>query len=154
MVDLAIGAAISSLKAAGEIAGSFLKLRDLATVQAKVIELQSTILAAQQSALAAQSDQFALLEEKRGLESKIADLEAWDREKQRYALTPLSRGRFAYALKDEARDGEPPHMLCPNCYQHRTKAILQEHWVDGQTIQHCPNCNTEIGATWSGFDES
>jgi hypothetical protein len=36
MVDLAIGAAIAGLKTAGELAGSFVKLRDEAMIQAKV----------------------------------------------------------------------------------------------------------------------
>jgi len=145
MVDLAIGAAIASLKAAGDMAGGFLKLRDIAQVQGKVIELQSVILSAQQGALASQGEQLALLDEKRGLEKKIADLEAWDRQKERYQLSEVGRGTLAYTLKPEAQPSEPPHMACANCFDHGRRSILQRQRtnVTGHTYG-CPACGAEI----------
>lgn len=146
MVELAIGTAIASLKAAGDLAGGFLKLRDMAQVQGRVIELQSLILAAQQSALAAQGEQFALLEEKRALEKHVADLEAWEREKERYQLQEVGRGSFAYTLRPEARGSEPPHMLCPNCYQQGRKSLLQatDVLMQRQRVHRCPACAAEV----------
>jgi hypothetical protein len=116
MPALAIGAAISGLKTAGEMAGSFVKLRDEAMIQAKVIELQTVILSAQGSALAAQGEQFSLLDTKRELEAKIAELEAWDRQKERYELSEVGPGALAYTLKRDARPPEPAHMACANCF--------------------------------------
>lgn len=145
MVDLAIGAAIASLKAAGDMAGGFLKLRDIAQVQGKVIELQSVILTAQQGALASQSEQLSLLDEKRGLEKKIADLEAWDRQKERYELSEVGRGALAYTLKVDAKPPEPQHMACANCFDHGRRSILQRH--RSNTVEHsfkCPSCAAEI----------
>lgn len=146
MVDLAIGTAIASLKAAGDIAGGFLKLRDLAQVQGKVIELQSVILAAQQSALAAQGEQFTLLEEKRSLETQIAELEAWEREKDRYQLEEVGFSSFAYTLKREAQGTEPLHMICPSCYQNGRKSVLQatDALMRRQRVHRCPACGTEV----------
>ncbi len=113
-----IAGGIASLKAAKDIAESLIGLRDTAKFQAAVVELQSKILSAQ-------SDQFALLERVRELEKKMAELEAWEAEKQRYALTDYGAGTFAYALKEEARKGEPPHRICAACYQNGHKSILQ-----------------------------
>lgn len=145
MVDLAIGAAIASLKAAGDMAGAFLKLRDIAQVQGKVIELQSVILSAQQGAMASQGEQLALLEDKRGLEQKIADLEAWDRQKERYQLSEVGRGALAYTLKPDADPPEPDHMACANCFDHGRRSILQRS--RSGTVEHtfkCPSCAAEI----------
>lgn len=145
-MDGTIGAAIASLKTAGEIAHSFLKARDIATIQGKVIELQSVILSAQSSALSAQSEQSALLDAKRELEQKIADLEAWEREKTRYLLEEVVSGAFAYALKPDAAGAEPPHKICANCYQHRKKSILMEFQIpQGKaTGLRCHPCGAEI----------
>jgi hypothetical protein len=76
-------------------------------------------------------------------------LEAWDAEKQRYALTELSRGAFAYLVKPEARGTEPLHCLCAACYQNGKKAILQ-FLIDQFGTAHftCPACRTEFQA-WS-----
>jgi hypothetical protein len=143
---LTISGAIASLKTAGEIAGAFVGLRDQAIIQTKVIELQTVILAAQQSALSAQGEQFALLEEKRDLEAQIAHLEAWGREKERYQLQEIGRGSFAYVLKPDAHGSEPAHMICPNCYQHGRKSLLQatDALALRQRVHRCPACRTEV----------
>jgi uncharacterized membrane protein len=56
-----LSAAVSSLKAAGDIAKAMLTLRDATQLQGKVIELNATILAAQNCALVAQSAQSEML---------------------------------------------------------------------------------------------
>ncbi len=113
----AIGGAVAALKTAGEMAGSFVELRDTALIQGKVIELQSVILSAQGSALAAQSEQLTLLEQKRQLEAQIARLEAWDTEKRRYSLQEIAPGSVAYILKPDAQGTELAHPVCCNCFE-------------------------------------
>jgi hypothetical protein len=157
MVDLAIGAAISGLKTAGEIAGSFIKMRDEAMIQAKVIELQSVILAAQSSALAAQGEQFALLEEKRRFEQKIVEFEDWAAEKQRYELKAIGSGAFAYAIKPGMENGEPSHWLCAVCFNKRHRSFLQSHGnVHPKTGRRtdtaqwtCSTCRAEITVSYT-----
>lgn len=146
MVDLAIGAAISGLKTAAEIAGGFVKLRDEAMIQAKVIELQSVILTAQGNALTAQGEQFSLLDAKRELEAKIAELEAWEREKKRYELKDVGNGCFAYVLKLDAAGTEPPHSICANCYQQGRKSILHRFHISiGHAVAlQCHACGSEM----------
>ena len=61
-----------------------------------------------------------------GFLKAIAGFETWDAEKQRYELKPIgTQGVFAYSLKPEHENGEPPHWICPDCYQDRKKSILQ-----------------------------
>jgi hypothetical protein len=142
MVDMAsISAAVSSLKTAADIAKAILDLKTSAEIQGRVIELQTLIVTAQASAISAQSDQFTLLQRVNELEAKLARLEAWEAEKSRYQLTDYGGGTFAYALKIEARAGEPDHRICAHCYQHGKKSILQfEGTSEGQDYYNCPNC--------------
>jgi hypothetical protein len=112
---------IAALKSALDIAKAIKGMSDAAAINAAVIELQGQILAAQ-------ADQFALLEEKRAIEAKLAQLETWEAEKQRYELKDL-RGDgsvFAYALKEAMVGGEPPHSICPDCYLRGVKSILNQ----------------------------
>lgn len=143
---LTISGAIASLKTAGEIAGAFVGLRDQAMIQTKVIELQSVILAAQSSAMSAQSEQFTLLETKRRLEAKIAELETWEAEKQRYELKQIGRASICYVLKPEVAGSEPPHMICTNCYQHGRKSILLStgELVKMERESVCPACHARV----------
>ena len=122
---IAISSAATGLQAAGQIIKSLVSLKISSEVQTKVIELQAVIMAAQGDALAAQSDQFALLERVRKLEAEVAEAKAWEAEKQRYQLQEFPAGALAYVLKPEAANGEPPHRICPNCYQEGHKSILQ-----------------------------
>ena len=140
-----IAAAIGGLKNAAEIAKGFLDLKEIASVQGKVIELQGVILAAQSSALAAQSDQLSLLEEIRGLKTKMAQLEAWGAQKKRYALKDFGGGTFAYSLKTDEANGEPPHSICPACYENGHRSVLQGHGRNAfkQEMMECPSCKAK-----------
>lgn len=70
----------------------------------------------QESILSAQAAQATLIEMVRELETKMARMEAWDADKQRYELKDLRRGFFVYIPKEGMENGEPPHAICTNCY--------------------------------------
>jgi len=118
-------------------------LNDVAVRNAAIVELQEKILAAQ-------AQQTALVERISNLEKQVAQFEAWDAEKQRYKLTDYGGGTFAYELKPEAAEGEPPHRLCAACYQRRHKSILQFDFrtANGQDRYDCTECKSkfELGA--------
>lgn len=138
-------AAITSLRAAADIAKAMIGLRDAALIQSKVIELQGEILSAQSSAFAAQETQSALLERVRNLEKEVADLEAWETEREKYELKEIIAGVFAFGLKENAGTSEPQHFLCSNCYQDRRKSILQaQKGRDLEPQLHCPKCQMTI----------
>ena len=134
------------LKTAGETAQKLISLRDTAKFGDAIIELQAQIMAAQHGALAAQAREAAMAEEIRGLKTRMAELEAWDAEKQRYELTDFGSGTFAYALKPSMCGAEPPHRICEACYQKGHKSILQFQFkvATGQDKYACPACKTEF----------
>ena len=58
---------------------------------------------------------------------------------------PVSKDKLAYRIKEAHRGLEPPHYLCPACYQKREKAILQPHeWSMGNPTLECPVCELKI----------
>ena len=152
---LAIGGLVQSFKTLTDIGKALLGLRDAALIREKVIELNREILSAQASALATQTDQFTLLEQKRTLEKEVADLKAWDAEKQKYELVNVrpqnapGGNAFAYALKKEASSTEPPHFICEHCYQDGRKSTLQEEvrYPGATNVLFCPRCGLELSRT-------
>lgn len=117
---------------------------DSSLIQSKVIELNDLILSAQSSAIDAKLQQTTLLEQISALEAKIASFEKWDAEKQRYKLTQAAPGIVAHVLKRSEAQGEPGHALCPNCYEKRTKSILQHNgeMILVKIAHVCPACRT------------
>ena len=149
MVDMAALAGLaSSLKSIGEITKAMVGIRDGAMLQAKAIELNGIILAAQQSALEANIAQAELAQRVRDLEAQIAKMESWNAEKERYALTEIGAGGFAYLVKPSVQGREPPHCICSDCYQRGQKSILQlTRNTFGAVTLKCPRCKTEVNAS-------
>lgn len=157
MIDVAdFGAMVTSLRAVADLAKLVVDAHDAGVRREKSIELQRQIVTALESAVAAQVAQSALLKRVNELEKTVADLEAWDAEKQKYELVKLKQyvstehaGAFAYALKEGVSPSEPKHFICPNCYEQRHKSILQPVMLDLGKVQilFCPRCRTEINLT-------
>ena len=105
---------LSALKTAFDIAKGLKDIDDATRRNAAVIELQEKILSAQ-------SEQSALIERIRALEAKMATVETWNTEKQRYQLKRLPPGIFVYELKFEMAAGEPAHSLCEKCRAMRSR---------------------------------
>lgn len=146
MVDMsAIGAVATSLNTAVNIAKAMMDVRDATIIQGKVFELQRAIIDAQQSVFAANQERSTLVERVGELERLVAEMKAWEAEKQRYILQKLPPGVFVYALKLDMANGEPPHYLCQTCYQRGKKSILQskgDHW--GVEPLMCNECGAEV----------
>ena len=130
MPDAADFAALfTSLKAVTDLTKFFIDAHDAGVVRTKAIELQREIIATQQGAIAANLAHTATLHRIGELEKEVADLKAWDAEKEKYQLVPVklvSPGQhapLAYAPKEQT--AEPLHLLCPTCFEDRIKSILQ-----------------------------
>ena len=121
-----IAPAISGLKSAAEIARAMKGLHDLADVQTKVIDLQSAILEAQSNALTAQSEQFTMIQRINDLEKELAQAKAWKEEKERYQLITPWNGCHVYALKESSKGTDPPHWVCPHCFDDAKKSMLHD----------------------------
>jgi hypothetical protein len=128
-------AGLSAIKTAFDLARGLKDIDDPARRNAAVMDLQEKILSAQ----AAQS---GLVERVRELESQVKAFEDWDAEKKRYQMRDVGGGTFVYDLKPDMAQGEPPHRLCPACYQNRKKGILQSRGRNAfqQEMVVCSEC--------------
>ena len=142
----AIAAALSSLKAAKDIAEAMIGLRDAAAFQGKLLEFQSKLIDANNAAFAAQDERSTMLERIRELEKEVAELKAWETEKQRYELKDVGHGVFAYMNKPAVRGEEPPHWLCPTCFENGKKSHLQfsTQISGGGSVYRCAGCGTAV----------
>ena len=147
MVDMsAIASALASLKAAKDIAEAMVGLRDAAAFQGKLIEFQSKIIDANNAAFTAQEERSALLERIRELEAQVAKFKAWEAEKEKYELTEVRPGAFAYSLKEEAAIAGPMHQLCASCFERGHRSILQKETRQPgmSTVLACHECGSDI----------
>jgi len=144
-----IAAAVTGIRSALEITKAMVGLRDAEAFRAKSIELQSVVLEALDKAIEARESYAMQSDRIRALEAEVAQLKAWDAEKQRYDLKSIGPGAVAYVLKPEARGTETPHWLCPNCFAKNQKAFLQStnRIERARLVVGCNNCDTKIAVT-------
>jgi hypothetical protein len=91
----------------------------------------------------AQTRYAAAVEQIKELEAKLASFEMWEAEKARYHLRDYGGGTFAYELKGDSPGGEPPHRICPSCYQQGKKGLLQSKGQNAwrQERVECSECD-------------
>jgi hypothetical protein len=133
-------AGLSAFKSMFDMAKGLKDINDAAIRNGAVIELQSQILAAQE-------EQATLIQKVRDLEVEVARFDEWNVEKQRYELADVGNGVMAYRIKEDAQGAEPPHSICPDCYQRREKSLLQiVIRVPGRAnVLTCQTCG------WAGY---
>jgi hypothetical protein len=150
MVVGEIAAGVTSLKATFELAQAMIGVRDAAAFQAKRAEMIGLINDALSKSIASQEAHLELLDEKRALEAEVARLTAWNAEKKNYELKTIGRGTVAFMLKPDARGTEPPHWVCPTCFEQSKKAFLQPTGVQvGRAfLFRCQNCRQEVAANF------
>lgn len=125
---------LSAFKTMFDMAKSLKDINDTAIRNGAVIELQSQILSAQEA-------QTALVTRVRELEEKVAGFEKWNTEKERYELQDIGNGILAYTVKPSMDTSGPSHSICPDCYEHRIKSILQP-LIRTPGMSHLKVCQT------------
>lgn len=141
-----IAGALSATYNAAKMAGGLLNLSKEANVQQIVIDLNGSILELQGKVLGVQTKYEELAAAKQLLEAKLGEYQRWDAEAMRYQLFELAPGMLVYALNPERAFGEPPHYLCPNCFQQRKKAILHHPSADHANYV-CDSCKFDVRPT-------
>lgn len=141
-------AAIPGLaKAGADIAAA----SDEAKRNAQLIEFQRVIIQLQSSIASVQLQNASLLHDKEQLEKQIMELEHWARERDRYSMITVFQTATVYSLKESMSNGEPPHYICPKCYQHGQKMILQPSNPKGFIHIVCPACDFDIPTGMRGI---
>lgn len=138
-----ISAGVSSLNAAFDIAKGLNATNTKIAINEVKIALQQHIIEGQTALAAAGQADAAATQRIRELEQKLMEMEKWEGEAQRYELKQFPSGTFAYELKPSEAASEPPHRICPHCYQDRHKAILQttaKH--SGGELVQCLRCKS------------
>lgn len=140
-----ITGALSSLKAISELVTTVAKGKTDDAVKEKAIELNQVIASLQSTIFSLHTQCQQLRDEKEAIKKELMDMRNWEQEASRYELTELCPGVLVYSIKPEAQGTEPPHQLCPNCYQNRRKAILQKAFQDTEgTVFKCHDCGSSI----------
>lgn len=136
---------MSPLNAAGQGIEKLIETRDLIKFGDELRKLHAEILAAQRGAMTAQANEATLLEQVGALKKRVAELEAWASERQRYDLVALAPNVMAYAVKETARGIEPPHLICANCYNEGKKSFLNQVTQGSRVdIYRCNSCGEKL----------
>jgi hypothetical protein len=140
-----IAAALRSANALVELLSTAKSLSNYDELVAAVSDVNSKLMNATTTALESQEVQSNLLSRIRELETELVNVAGWEAQTERYVLHTLAPERFAYALKPDATNREPFHLLCANCFTKRQKALLQlrNHNKVGRWYS-CHNCRAEI----------
>jgi hypothetical protein len=148
-----ISAAVTSLKAAGEIVKGMISLKTTTEVQAKAIELNQEIISAQHAIFQAHSAQSALIVKIADLEKQIAQMRQWEEQKQRYKLANPWRGpALAYGVRKSCKDSEIAHWICTKCYDEGRRSILNPaHGNGGFILMVCPTCKAQLQTGFRGI---
>jgi hypothetical protein len=138
-----ITAGITSVRAAYELTKAMIASRDAKLVANGARDLQMLLGEAIGKFLEAKQAQMAQLQEISTLKAEVAKFSDWETEKQRYELKQVGSGVFAQMLKPLARGVEPPHWLCPTCFEGRKKAYLQASGarINRSMVYRCKSCD-------------
>jgi hypothetical protein len=119
------------------------------------IEAQEKIMELRQAALEIQEQNLILRKRVRELEDQLKATDNWEDEKTRYSLISLYNGPSqVYALKKSESNGEAPHFLCTNCFESRTKAILNPMKKDRNQLLVCPKCKSTTDTGFSSIGQA
>jgi len=133
------------IKSVSDILVTARELKDAKHLVGQLDDLQARLIEARSREIETQEKLSAAMRRIEKLESELRKLEDWNSDSQRYELTTIAHGVFAYHLKPGCCRDEPPHLLCANCFGKRQKSILQLDG-DGQIAKayKCHNCSSEL----------
>lgn len=138
-------AAVQVVKVLKDILAAAHELKDSTALTAAVNEVHGKLVIAFESVINSQKDRFAMQERVSELEKEIAAIKDWKEECERYTLTEIGKGVFAFVVKPDCQNGEPSHKLCCACFGKRQKGYLQFFRHDGLGDHFkCDLCHAEI----------
>jgi hypothetical protein len=141
--------AIDAVKQFVNFAKGMVSARDSAIFQAMAIQFERQISEALTTAIKSQTEHLSLLERVSDLEKEVADLKAWDADKEKYRLAKIGAASTAYVLKEHAEVAGKPHYFCANCYEDLHLSYLQQETRSpGRcSVWVCHRCGADIYET-------
>ncbi len=135
---------LSALTNAISIMNTIKDVSDRTALNTAISGVTQNLIEAQSAAIESQRQESTLVQRIRELEDKVSRLEDWNTEKQRYQLEEIPPGFLVYAIKEEARGGQPDHKICAACYQKREISFLHKDApINGRTDWRCHACGFE-----------
>lgn len=144
-----IKAAITANKSAIELARA--KDIDQEAMQDALEDIRTKLYDAQTAALEAIEANIAQAERIRALEAEFASRDDWAAEAAGYELREVTTNVHAWVAKGFTGYFGAAVKLCPNCFEHRKKMLLQVSQVRSATggamreSLDCGGCATKIG---------
>lgn len=142
---------LSGIKTALDILKGLKGSSQAKPILGEIAELQSALIDANHGLLAASQTHAADTNRISALETEVARLKKWDGDKENYELKAVMDGAVAYMLKPAARGSEPPHWLCPTCFQEGQIGILQSQGRKKDLMDAtwlCPICKNGFAIHW------
>lgn len=134
---------ISVLDTARGTAKKAIELFKKSPTDAAAIEFGMTINELLGQLMDARQAQLEILHRLNELEGAVIAMNKFDDERQRYEPIITPGGSMVLSLKPGDPKGEPPHFLCPNCFEHGKKGILQPR--GRSTVRReCHGCGKEF----------
>lgn len=128
-----IGAAVTAVKGALDLARSARDVNDRAQLNAAMSDIMDKLTTAQSDLLDLLTEHHRLIDENRELKIKL------NKEKrfEQYRLKETQRGGFILELKDEyVTQDNPKHNICPVCREEGRSAVMTK----GHSYYNCSTC--------------
>ena len=121
-----MGSALASARSLVDLAKSAIDARDDAKVRSALIELQAKLMDAMSAALLAQEKNASLHQQVTSLQGQVQDLKLQLENRQRYRLTPICPGAYAYTdAPGQSGQDAHAHYLCQPCFDKGAKSVLR-----------------------------
>lgn len=145
-----ISAGLSSLLAARDIAQGLNSLDKTVDIGHVRLELIGKLIEAQDALLSAKQNASTLEGRIAELEGEIMRMKDWSAEREKYQITQIDAGAFAYMAIPGMEGSEPAHWLCAQCFDAGQKSILQSNGTEPSgrgglnTRYRCNRCEMNI----------
>ena len=138
MDSLSLAGAWQGAKAAKELLTAAFEAKVESEVKPKILEAQTRLGEIQDTLFALREQLSQLQDDKRDLQAKLDQAEAWSERLKQYELIKTIGGAVVYQFK-----GQPHHYACPTCINKKEVQILQ----DNRTLSgkyRCTGCKNEF----------
>jgi hypothetical protein len=145
---------LQGVKGTLDVAKGLKSAYDQHTIVQAQSEIIEKLLALQMDALSLQEKHSALIHEKEELEKKVLEAQKWSETESQYELKQVVPGKIVRSYKKPSESTDPPHWLCPNCWEDKKKSVLQGHLNMGDAWDFsCLRCRFTVGVGRANFPQ-